>query len=177
MSNQAGLESCYTCSGTDWNTFCTVAVKSCACEGYRLPTEAEWEGAARCGEVRRYAGSDQLDEVGWHFGNSGQVLHPVAGKAPNACGLFDLTENAAEWTQDGFGETYTETPQVDPVGTVGPSMLVVRGGGALDTDPLLKLAHRGAGDAFWSGFGIRLARTAPGVQPVLRYTVRLRERP
>ena len=163
VSDAAGLERCYSCSGTGWQAHCTVAVSPRACGGYRLPTEAEWEAAARCGEVRRYAGSDQLDAVGWHFANSGEALHPVAQKDPNACGLFDLTGNAAEWTQDGYGETYSETRQVNPVGNPGTHLVVVRGGSAFDTDPLLKLAFRGLSDrSFGSlGLGIRLARTAP----------------
>ena len=68
--------------------------------GFRLLSEAEWEWAARCGENHRYAGSDNLDAVAWHSGNSDGRTHPVGQKQANACGLRDMSGNVLEWVAD-----------------------------------------------------------------------------
>ena len=68
--------------------------------GYRLPTEAEWEYAAKGGQNYTYSGSDNLDEVGWYERNSGGRTHPVAQKKSNGYGLYDMSGNVCEWCWD-----------------------------------------------------------------------------
>ena len=68
--------------------------------GFRLPTLEEWLYAARGGENYTYAGSDDLDEVGWHYENSDNGTHPVAQKKPNGYGLYDMSGNVWEWVWD-----------------------------------------------------------------------------
>jgi formylglycine-generating enzyme required for sulfatase activity len=80
---------------------------------YRLPTEAEWEYAARAGVSEQRYGD--LDSIGWHRGNSGNSLHPVGQKLPNAWGLYDVIGNSTEWVADWYGP-YESHSQKDPVG-------------------------------------------------------------
>jgi formylglycine-generating enzyme required for sulfatase activity len=95
--------------------------------GYRLPTEAEWEYAARAGESHTYAGSDDLDEVAWHSDNSDSQTHPVGTKAANAWGIHDMTGNVSEWTGDRYGD-YPTGSVTNPQGASTGDERVTRGG-------------------------------------------------
>ena len=75
-------------------------MQNTSANGFRLPTEEEWEYAARGGQNYTYSGSDNLNEVGWHVGNSGNRTHPVAQKKSNGFGLYDMSGNVLEWCWD-----------------------------------------------------------------------------
>ena len=82
---------------------------------YRLPTEAEWEYAARAGTKESYAG--RLDEIAWYDGNSEDETHPVGKKKPNAWGLYDMQGNVREYVSDIYGANYySNSPAADPTG-------------------------------------------------------------
>lgn len=97
---------------------------------YRLPTEAEWEYAARAGSNRtRPMPAEQLDDYAWILRNSGDVPHPVATRKPNAFGLYDMLGNAWEWVNDRYSDkTYTNERRVDPTGPAEGLKRLRRGG-------------------------------------------------
>jgi formylglycine-generating enzyme required for sulfatase activity len=163
VSDSEGLEQCYTCTGSGTSANCSI-VESYGCDGYRLPTEAEWEAAARCGEDTLYAGSTVIGDVAWYSHDSGSRTHMVANKASNACGLYDMSGNLWEWTQDRYSSSYYgSSPGTDPVGTGMCCSRVFRGGSWFFSPPDARVAVRGNhGSSFRSSSsGLRLLRTSP----------------
>jgi sulfatase modifying factor 1 len=100
--------------------------------GARLPTEAQWEYAARGGPLSlgyNYAGSSNKDEVAWWAGNSGNSTHPVAGKKSNELGLYDMSGNVSEWVADWYDASYyAMSPWANPSGPASGYAKLVRGG-------------------------------------------------
>jgi formylglycine-generating enzyme required for sulfatase activity len=135
---------------------------------YRLPTEAEWEYAARAGSTSTYFFGDnksQLGDYAWYEDNSGREAHPVGQKRPNAWGLYDMIGNVWEWNQDWLGDTYyANSPSSDPTGPSSSAYRVVRGCGWNIGAGICRSALRsGGGPASRSEYcGFRLALSPGG---------------
>jgi len=112
---------------------------------FRLPTEAEWEYAARsCGKKEMYAGGDNIDELAWYWNNSNKTTHQVGEKKPNALGLFDLSGNVWEWCEDIYDDkVYNKQSIENPVFLEGKSgSRVLRGGSWGDDAKRCRVAYR-----------------------------------
>jgi formylglycine-generating enzyme required for sulfatase activity len=140
-SNPSSFSGCPTCSveQVSWNDVKAFITKmNTLGEGtYGLPTEAQWEYAARAGSTTAFYNGGitelgcrldaNLNAIGWYCHNSGGKTHTVAGKTPNAWGLYDMSGNVWEWCSDWFG-AYSNSPTEDPQGPSTGSFRVVRGG-------------------------------------------------
>jgi len=137
LSMMEGLTVCYEADGESvkWPS-------GLDCKGYRLPTEAEWEYAARAEEGTIYSGSNQPEEVAWFSKNSDSSTHAVKGKKPNQWGLYDLSGNVYEWVWDEYG-TYPAGAQKDPTGPLlDGSKRVLRGGSWVNDARGVRVAYR-----------------------------------
>lgn len=155
LSELEGKEPVYTINGT--NVTCDWEAK-----GYRLLTESEWEYCARGGESHYYAGSDNMDEVAWHSGNSDKKIHPVGEKKPNGFGLYDMSGNVCEWVWDfrADGEYKSRVSGIqDPKGPTSGSSRGFRGGAYHEGSKNQQVSYRnGVGPAHGKDYvGFRIA--------------------
>jgi formylglycine-generating enzyme required for sulfatase activity len=157
LSDKDGLDRCYSGSG-----------KSIKCNfdanGYRLPTEAEWEYAAKGGNKSKgyeYSGSNTIEEVGWYSNDSSSKTHPVGGKKSNELGIYDMSGNVWEWCWDWFGD-YVGSAQTDPKGPASGSYRVRRGDSWFISVSNCRVANRNcfSPDGGYHHIGFRLARSS-----------------
>jgi len=148
-----------------WNDCQTFIAKLNQLTGktFRLPTEAEWEYAARGGIQSKgytYSGSNSIEEVAWYTSNSGSTTHEVATKAPNELGLYDMSGNVWEWCQDWYGSDYYSSSVVNsPTGPSSGSSRVYRGGSWRNNATYCRVAYRGHNSptVSYNYLGLRLA--------------------
>ncbi len=177
ISAAEGLQQCYVlqgCVGTPGIDFRCQSAQSVgpACDGYRLPTEAEWEYAARAGSLTDfYNGRLQeptcldspLGEVAWYCGSAPERPEEVGQLSPNGFGLFDVHGNVFEWVEDHYG-AYAPGDQTDPVGAPSGSQRVLRGGGWFSLSEECRVARRTSDTPHVriSDIGFRPVRTSRG---------------
>ena len=168
LSAQEGLTACYLADGTDLAA--AYLADPYACPGYRMPTEAEWEYAARAGQDTEFSGSNTATSVAWYRDNAysvGTYAHQVATLAPNAWGLYDMSGNVWEWTNDWYSSSYggygTGAAQTDPVGPTSGSDRVFRGSNWSGDASCVRVAYRyGVSPVGGNNtIGARLSRSNP----------------
>ena len=129
---------------------------------FRLPTEAEWEFAARGGiksQGYKYSGSNTLGDVAWYEENSGDTTHDVGTKSPNELGLYDMNGNVWEWCSDWYGDKYySSSPSNHPTGPSSGAYRVLRGGSWYSIANLCRSSDRGGSTPVDRGdnMGLRL---------------------
>lgn len=176
-SLQEGLSPCYSYSSfgtnpdnwpagwnTDYNNHTNVSCNWTA-NGYRLPTEMEWQFAARGGNQSQgytYSGSNTIGDVAWYISNSSSTTHTVGTKAANELGTFDMSGNVYEWCWDIYG-TYPGGSQTDPHGATVGSFRVLRGGGWAVLADNCAVSYRSGNNATYSNvnLGFRCVRVSP----------------
>ncbi len=152
------LTPCYTINGT--NVTCNFAAN-----GYRLPTEAEWEYAARGGiksKGYKYSGSDNIDDVAEYEGNNNKTTKPVGGRNANELGIYDMSGNVWEWCWDWYDDNYyANSPENNPKGADTGSNRVARGGSWFHNATRARVVNRSNSTPTYSDnyLGFRVVRT------------------
>lgn len=167
-------KNCPTCpvENVNWNDATEFLARLNKVSGvhYRLPTEAEFEFAARGGNLSKgykYAGSDNIREVAWYDSISRGQAHPVAQKKPNELGLYDMSGNVFQWTLDWFdSDYYLHSPEKDPKGPDSESYRTCRGGSWWSDDSYSRVSNRDRYpvDARDDDVGFRIAKDANMVE-------------
>ena len=146
-------------SWNDAKSFCEWLARKTS-QTFRLPTEAEWEYAARGGNKSngyKYSGGNNIDNVAWYTSNSGGKTHQVGTKSPNELGIYDMSGNVWEWCQDWYGN-YSSSSQSNPTGSSSGSSRVLRGGswGGSAGDCRVSNRNRSNPDRRYDSHGFRL---------------------
>ena len=164
LSLKENLTPCYYVNGIpDWETYWgsdfDVLTYDKEADGYRLPTEAEWEWLARGGENYTYAGSNALDDVAWYAGNNDKGTIEVKTKQANGYGLYDMSGNVFEWCYDMYGTVESSTADT---GVSSGSERVIRGGCFAGSDFCCTVSFRGHGYPNLSDvdYGFRVVRSS-----------------
>jgi formylglycine-generating enzyme required for sulfatase activity len=173
LSQKAGLGTCYDCKMVGppplAHIECAVQAnlkggKIYTCQGYRLPTEAEWERAYRAGTTTALYNGDlkkheciaaaKVGDIAWYKANSSGKTHPGGQKLPNALKLYDMAGNVAEWCQDAWKQDLGSDPEIDPISDWDSATRVVRNGSFADDAGKLRAARR---------FGLSVSSAVPTV--------------
>lgn len=163
-SSSVGLGDDYPAYYISWNDCQTFITKLNQLTGqtFRMPTEAEWEYAAKGGNKSQgytYSGSNTIGDVAWYTSNSSSKTHPVASKKPNELGIYDMIGNVWEWCSDRYSSSYyTSSAVTDPTGPTSGSNRVLRGGSCNYDASYCRTAYRNYfTPTYRNGIGLRLA--------------------
>ena len=175
-SESVGLTPCYKVNGntsvTSWsytphngNSISGTITCNMTADGYRLPTEAEWEYAAKGGNQSNgytYSGSNSIDSVAWYTSNSDSKTHEVKKKSANELGLFDMSGNVWEWCWDWYASSYSSESVTDPCGASSGSSRLGRGGSWSHFATYCRSAYRSSYNPYRRNYygGFRLVRSA-----------------
>ena len=139
LNDSLGLQRCYTLASHQEISFVGVT-----CQGYRLPTESEWEYVARANQDFMFSGGQDIDILAWYIYNSFLQTHPVGQKVGNRFGVFDMSGNVLEWVWD-WKKTYKRDTKRNPTGPETGELRVARGGSWSGQEFQMRVTHRYSG--------------------------------